>query len=142
MYYLAVVSCLTLNVSLPHVEQIGHDRSMAGEHMSGGHKREQKEEKHFKELDTNGDGDGKLTLDEMKTGHNKMMEKTIDKRFEKADTSHDGSLSHEEAKNIPMISKHFDEIDTNKDSKVTREEMDATMEKMRKKHDRKQSSER
>jgi Ca2+-binding EF-hand superfamily protein len=70
-----------------------------------------------------------------------MMEKTKDKRFEDADANHDGALSREEAKNMPMVSKHFDEIDTNKDGKITREELDAAMEKMRMKHDGKQSAE-
>jgi Ca2+-binding EF-hand superfamily protein len=169
--YLAIVSCFTLSVSLgaslAHAESMGHDepmhKGMHDDHMSGDHMGEQMEDKHFKEMDTNGDGmvsktefdaahnrhfkemdtngDGQLSRDEMKAGHKKMMEKAKDKHFEEADANHDGVLTREEAKNMPMLSKHFDEVDANKDGKVTREEMAAAMEKMRKKHDGKQSSE-
>jgi Ca2+-binding EF-hand superfamily protein len=51
----------------------------------------------------------------------------ISKRFEAADTNHDGALSREEAKSMPMILQHFDEIDANKDGKVSEEELKAMM---------------
>lgn len=104
--------------------------------------------KHFKELDAN--HDGKITIEEFEAGHSAMHEDHCDephhgfgqhhgydeqqsdsfisKRFEAADTNHDGALSREEAKSMPMILDHFDEIDTNKDGKVTEEEIKAMME--------------
>ncbi len=160
--YLAIVSCFALSASQVYAEPMEHNEHMSVEHMSGGPIHEQMEDKHFKEMDTNGDGmiskaefdaahdkhfkemdtngDGKLSPDEMKAGHQKMMEQGKNKHFDEADANHDGALTREEAKNMPMLSKHFDEVDTNKDGKVTREELDAAMEKMRKKHDEKPHS--
>ena len=69
-----------------------------------------------------------------------MMEKGKDKRFDKADANHDGVLTREEAKKMPMLPKHFDEVDANKDGKVTREEMYAATKKMHQDHDAKKHS--
>jgi len=99
--------------------------------------------KHFKEMDAN--HDGKITIEEflasppsMKEdhcdephhgfGHHQDSDEQhgdnfIDKRFNAADTDHDGALSREEAKSTPMILEHFDEIDANKDGKVTEDEL-------------------
>ena len=97
--------------------------------------------KHFKEMDSN--KDGKISLEEMQAEHSKMHEHKgkhmhgehgdmlIGNRFDAADTDHDGSLTREEAKDMPMLSKYFDEIDSNKDGKVTHEEVKAMMEKNR-----------
>lgn len=160
--YFAVVSCFALIASLAHAEPKGHGEhmydDMHGDRTAGG----QMEDKHFKEMDTNGDGmvskaefdaahdkhfknmdtngDGQLSRDEMKAGHKAMMEQGKNKRFGEADANRDGVLTREEAKKMPMLSKHFDEVDTNKDGKVTREELDAAMEKMRNKHDGKESA--
>jgi Ca2+-binding EF-hand superfamily protein len=88
--------------------------------------------KHFKELDAN--KDGKVTQEEMQAAHPQMHERgdmLINKRFDAADTDHDGALSREEAKVTPMILQHFDEFDSNKDGKVTQEEIKAMMERNR-----------
>lgn len=99
--------------------------------------------KHFKEMDAN--HDGKITIEEFLSAHPPMSkdhcdephhgfeqhhgqdeqhgDAYIDKRFDAADTNHDGALSREEAKSTPMILEHFDEIDANKDGKVTEEEL-------------------
>ncbi len=106
------------------------------------------QKKHFKEMDAN--HDGKITIEEFEAEHSKMhkdhcdephhgfgqhpeydseqSDSFISKRFEAADTNHDGALSREEAKNMPMVLEHFDEIDTNKDGKVTEDEIKAMME--------------
>ena len=147
--FLAIVSCFTLGASLAHAESMGHDGPMHG----------QMEDKMFKGADTNGDGaiskaefdafhvkrfkemdangDGKITLDEMKAAHKQMLEKGKDKRFDEADANHDGALSREETEKMPMMSRRFEEIDANHDGKVTREEMDAVMEKLRSRRDKK-----
>jgi len=94
---------------------------------------------HFKMLD--GNGDGKLTKDEMAAHHNKMREKgraKFGERFKESDTNKDGSLSRDEAKVMPILSKHFNEIDSNKNGLITSEEVQVTMDKMHggdKKHD-------
>lgn len=104
--------------------------------------------KHFKEMDAN--HDGKITIEEFEAAHSTPHEDHCDephqgfgqqhgyddehsdafisRRFEGADTNHDGGLSREEAKSMPMILEHFDEIDANKDGKVTTEELKAWME--------------
>jgi Ca2+-binding EF-hand superfamily protein len=104
--------------------------------------------KHFKEMDAN--HDGKVTIEEFEAAHTKMhadhcdephhgfaqhqgydekhSDSFISKRFEAADTNHDGALSREEAKSMPMVLEHFDELDTNKDGKVTEDEIKAMME--------------
>lgn len=164
--YLAIVSCFALSASLAHAEAKGHGEhlfdDMRGDQKPGDQMHGQMEDKHFKEMDSNGDGmvskaefdaahdkhfkemdtngDGQLSPDEMRAGHKAMMEQGKNKRFDEADANHDGALTREEAKKMPMVSKHFDELDTNKDGKITREELDAAMEKMRKKHDKKQPS--
>ena len=86
--------------------------------------------KHFDELDAN--KDGKITLEEMKTGHKGMSEKGMGKAkgFDEVDTNKDGALSRQETEKMPMLSKRFDEMDANHDGKVTREEMGAAMKKM------------
>jgi Ca2+-binding EF-hand superfamily protein len=103
---------------------------------------------HFKEMDAN--HDGKITIEEFEAAHYKMHadhcdephhgfgqqtdydaehgDSFISKRFDAADTNHDGALSREEAKNMPMVQEHFDAIDTNKDGKVTLDEIKAMME--------------
>jgi len=90
--------------------------------------------KHFKELDSN--KDGKLTEDELQSAHPQMHEHghgdaLISKRFETSDLDHDGGLTREEAKNMPMLSQHFDEYDADKNGKVTQEELKAMMEEHR-----------
>ena len=104
--------------------------------------------KYFKEIDAN--HDGKITIEEFEAAHPPMHkdhcdenlhglvphheiddisgDEIINKRFDSADTNHDGALSREEAKNTPMILQHFDDIDANKDGKVTEEELKAWME--------------
>jgi Ca2+-binding EF-hand superfamily protein len=104
--------------------------------------------KHFKEIDAN--HDGKITIEEFEEVHSAMHEDHCDephhgmgqhhgyddehsdsfisKRFEAADTNHDGALSREEAKSMPMILEHFDEIDINKDGKVTEDEIKTMIE--------------
>jgi Ca2+-binding EF-hand superfamily protein len=104
--------------------------------------------KHFKEMDAN--HDGKVTIEEFDSGHSSLRKDHCDethpgfkqhhgyeaehgksfvsKRFEAADTNHDGALSREEAKTMPMVLEHFDQLDTNKDGKVTEEEIKAMME--------------
>ena len=102
---------------------------------------------HFKEMDSN--HDGKITIEEFDAAHHAMSQDHCDeahhgfeqhhgynelhggafinKRFDAADTNHDGALSREEAKSTPMILEHFDEIDSNKDGKVTEEELKSWM---------------
>ncbi len=87
--------------------------------------------KRFKDIDSN--GDGKITREELQIQFRKMAERSREsfrEHFNEADVNHDGALSREEAKNIPMLAKHFDEVDSNKDGKVTAEEMAAVMQKM------------
>ena len=167
--FLAIACCFTLSASPAYAEPRAHgehmfdsmtDEHMPGAHMSAGRMHEQMEDRHFKEMDTNGDGvvskaefdaahdkhfkeldangDGNLTLDEMRAGHKQAIEEIQRKRFDEADLNHDGALTREESKKIPMLSRHFKAADTNKDGKVTREEFDAAMEKMRKKRDNKE----
>ncbi len=104
--------------------------------------------KHFKKMDAN--HDGKITIEEFEAAFSSMhqdhcdephhgfgqhhgydeqhSDSFISKRFEAADTNHDGALSREEAKSMPMVLEHFDEIDTNKDGKVTLDEIKAMVE--------------
>ena len=60
IHYLAAISCFALSASLgaaqAHAEPMGHDEHMSGDHRAGGQMHEQMEDKHFKEMDTNGDG--------------------------------------------------------------------------------------
>jgi Ca2+-binding EF-hand superfamily protein len=106
------------------------------------------QKKHFKEMDAN--HDGKITIEEFEAAHAKMHpdhcnephhgfgqhpdydaehgDSFIGKRFEAADTNHDGALSRDEAKSMPMVLEHFDEIDANKDGKVTLDEIKAMIE--------------
>ncbi len=99
----------------------------------------------FKQFDTN--HDGMLSLDEFKTGHEKMhathaqhMEKRtamrdahIADRFKQLDKSGDGSLTQDEVKGTPMTDR-FDKLDTNHDGKVTLDEFKASK-PMTKRHD-------
>jgi Ca2+-binding EF-hand superfamily protein len=104
--------------------------------------------KHFKKMDAN--HDGKITIEEFEEAHSALHKDHCDephhrygqqhgydteqgksfisKRFEAADTNHDGGISREEAKSMPMILEHFDQLDTNKDGKVTEDEIKALME--------------
>lgn len=88
----------------------------------------------FKELDTN--KDGKLSEDEMDAAipamhGRKQGDRFIGNRFETSDANHDGALTKEEAKDMPMLTQNFDAIDTNKDGKVTQDELAAMMEEHR-----------
>ena len=154
--YLAMVSFFSLAASLAHADSHAsggdtHDGAGQDEGMRG-----HREDMMLKKMDANGDGtlsraefdafhlkhfdeldankDGKITLDEMKTGHKSMSDKgrgmSKGKSFDEADANHDGALTREETEKIPMLSKRFDEMDANHDSKVTREEMGAAMKKM------------
>ncbi|MBI3480939.1 MAG: EF-hand domain-containing protein [Nitrosomonadales bacterium] len=169
IHYFAIAFCFALGASLAsaepsahgeHMYDSMHDEHQSGDRMPGMH--EHMEDQHFKDMDSNGDGmvskaefdaahdkhfkdmdsngDGKLSPEEMRAGHKEMLEQGKNKRFDAADINHDGALTREEAKKMPMLSKHFDEVDANKDGKVTREELDAAMEKMRNKRDGKQRS--
>lgn len=82
-------------------------------------------QKQFKQMDAN--GDGKISHAEMEAGHKRQAggggaSTHLDKRFQAADTNHDGGLDREEAKAMPMLTMYFDEVDSNKDDKVTRQE--------------------
>ena len=44
--------------------------------------------------------------------------------FERADTNHDGKLSAQEAKALPVIGNRFEQLDTNHDGALSREEFD------------------
>ncbi len=58
-------------------------------------------------------------------------------QFKAADKDNDGSLTREEAKELPRVAKNFDAIDADKNGTVTLAEIQATMKKMGKKaHDR------
>ncbi len=97
-------------------------------------------EKRFAELDAN--KDGKLSKDELQPTPCPPMHQPdgmhgggmhggdmyIGNRFEAADTNHDGALTREEAKDMPMLSQYFDQIDANKDGKVSQDELHAFME--------------
>lgn len=145
-----MVSVFVLGASMAYAEPSAHD-------MPGARKA-QWADKHFKEMDANGDGtiskaefddfhtkhfqeidadkDGKLTREEMREGHKEKREQAKDGRFDEVDADHDGVLSREEAKKMPrMTTKRFDKMDANKDGKLSREEMEASMEKMRRKRD-------
>jgi hypothetical protein len=51
-------------------------------------------------------------------------------RFEKANTTHDGKLTREQAASgMPMVAKHFDEIDTQKAGYVTLPQIETFMQK-------------
>ena len=80
--------------------------------------------KQFKRMDSN--GDGKISYAEMAEGHKKPesggTRSHLDKRFLAADADHDGGLTRDEAREMPMLSMYFDEVDSNKDDKVTRQE--------------------
>jgi len=94
--------------------------------------------KRFKELDVN--GDGKITLDEMAAERKKVVaksKKSLKDSFNEADANHDGALTEEEAKNMPMLAGHFATLDANHDGKLTRAELDAAMENMRRKNEAK-----
>ena len=120
-----------------------------------------KMQRHFAELDKNGDGtisrdeaaahkglakhfdaidankDGKLTKDEMQayraTRHAEQAEK-FDKKFKAADKDNDGALTKAEAEAAKLrhVVERFDQLDTNKDGKVTRDELRAGMQKRQK----------
>src|ERR1700716_1332796 len=81
---------------------------------------------HFDEMDA--DKDGKLTREEMQayraSMHGKHMAK-FDEKFKAADKDGDGALTKAEADaaKMPGLVKHFEQIDINKDGKVTKEEM-------------------
>ena len=79
----------------------------------------------LREMDTN--KDGKITPDEMQGVPKGDMRQSdtaafLEKRFNAADTNHDGVLDREEANAMPMLKGYFDKVDTNKDGKVTRQE--------------------
>mgnify|MGYP001325391287 FL=1 len=44
--------------------------------------------------------------------------------FDRADTNHDGKLSAQEAKALPVIGNRFEQLDTNHDGALSREEFD------------------
>jgi Ca2+-binding EF-hand superfamily protein len=55
----------------------------------------------------------------------------IEKRFNAADTDHDGKLSKDEAKaGMPKVYEHFDEMDSGKTGFVTLEQVKAEVGKM------------
>lgn len=90
---------------------------------------------HFKEIDTN--KDGKLSEEEMQAMHKGWREQgraTFQHRFDESDADHDGGLTKEEAKDMPMLYENFDEADINKDGKVSKEEIRALVQKHREEH--------
>lgn len=93
-------------------------------------------EKHFDRIDAN--KDGKLTREEMMTGHARGHGKRhgrgdhaarFEERFKAADKDGDGALSKAEAEAGKMqhLAKGFDSIDANKDARITKEELHAAM---------------
>lgn len=46
-------------------------------------------------------------------------------RLQAADTNHDGMISRDEAKALPMIARNFDAIDANHDGQITKDELKA-----------------
>ena len=135
--YLIIISSFFLSLSSAQAEPDTQHQPMHG----------QMEEKMFKEADSNADGaiskdeftafqskhfekmdansDGKISHEEMVVGHSKQKESGtthLDKRFDAADTNHDGGLDRTEAEMMPMLTMYFNEVDSNKDNKVTRQE--------------------
>jgi Ca2+-binding EF-hand superfamily protein len=60
--------------------------------------------------------------------HNAKLEAA----FKAADKDNDGTLDKQEAKAMPRVAKNFDAIDTDKDGTVSMDEVNASMEKMKK----------
>lgn len=145
--FLAVISCFVLNATSAHADgkkcdSPMHKQSNASRHGTlfknadtNGDGSISKAEfdayyakhnaEHFKEMDAN--KDGKLTPDEMQSGHRHKMKRDdgtahLDKLFDTADANLDGGLNKEEANAMPMLKNYFDKVDANKDGKVTRQE--------------------
>lgn len=137
MVQLAVASCLTLAAGVAlaceggpcptvqsHFKELdtNKDGVVTKAEFDAGHA------KHFKSLDAN--HDGKITIEEMEAGHAQHHEMppprqtgTFKEVFDRADADHDGALSKDEAKSMPMMLERFDEFDANKDGKVTYDEI-------------------
>jgi Ca2+-binding EF-hand superfamily protein len=150
LHYFVAVFCFALSASLSHAaatgvapmyEQMGnqHFKEMDtdADGMVSKAEYDANHDKHFKAMDTN--GDGKLSPDEMRAGHKEMANESAKKRFDEADGNHDGVLTREETKKIPMLYRHFDEMDANHDGKVTREEMDMATEYWRRKSEKRKN---
>lgn len=56
------------------------------------------------------------------------MREKMQERIKNADRDSDGSISREEARDLPRLSKRFDQIDTNGDGIISKEEMQAARE--------------
>jgi len=147
LHYPVAVICFALSASLAHAAATGagpmheqienqHFKEMDtdGDGMVSKAEYDANHDKHFKAMDTN--GDGKLSPDEMRAGHKEAANESMKKRFDEADANHDGMLTREETKKIPMLNRHFDEMDANHDGKVTREEMDMATEYWRHKREK------
>ena len=111
-------------------------------------------EDRFKAMDTDGDGkisaaefaahhsamlmeadlngDGKVTLDEMKQAREKRREEREKRFFDSLDTNHDGAITEAEltARPNPM----FDKLDANKDGFLSADELKAARDKWHKHH--------
>jgi len=91
----------------------------------------------FGETDTN--GDGLISADEMQAKMMARIEKHQQSMFERLDADKDGSLSAEEMQSGhrgERFARMFDRVDANDDGKITKEESDAAREKMRERHGR------
>lgn len=84
--------------------------------------------KHFDAIDF--DKSGTVTMDEI-TSHLSSIQKAMfakgEARFKAADKDNDGTLTKEEAKELPRVAKNFDAIDADKDGTVSLEEIAAFM---------------
>ncbi len=89
----------------------------------------------FGETDTN--GDGQISAEEMQAKMMARIEKHQQSMFERLDADKDGSLSAEEMQGGhrgERFSRMFDRVDVNDDGKITKEEADAAREKMEERH--------
>jgi Ca2+-binding EF-hand superfamily protein len=92
---------------------------------------------HFDALD--GNKDGKLSKEEMRTARAKAHEKhkgAFEQHFKDADKDGDGMLSKAEADGakMPGLTTHFEKADANQDGKVSKEEIQASRKRMHDEH--------
>ena len=95
----------------------------------------------FGETDTN--GDGLISAEEMQAKMMARIEKHQQSMFERLDTDKDGSLSAEEMQaghRGERFARMFDRVDANDDGKITTQEAEAAREKMEERHGRRHNA--
>ena len=91
--------------------------------------------KNFDAID--GDKDGTVSLDEIRTSMKAAAKEMHDRgaeKFKAADKDNDGTLDKTEAKAMPRVAKNFDAIDGDKDGTVSPQEIHDFMKTQAAKH--------